>query len=178
MTGDVVIRRPIPGEAEALARLHIRCWREAYAGIVPAALLASADLPSRIAAWQRHIGDPNRIVVAGFDGAEPAGLILAGANEDEALAGADGHVAALYVAASHQRLGLGRRLMGAAARAWLERGGTSITLGVLAENHNARRFYESLGGRLARTGTYAWEGHELPDAIYVFDNLAVLAAVA
>lgn len=168
------LRRPQPAEAEAMARLHIACWRESYAGIVPAAALDAADPGERTARWQRSLADPDGFALAAFDGEEPAGFILARANGDPAIPGADGQVAALYVLKSHHRRGLGRNLLGAAARWWLARGGRSLGLGVLAANVDARRFYEAMGGRVAKTGTYNWGGHQLPDAIYVFDDLARL----
>ncbi|MBI2718260.1 MAG: GNAT family N-acetyltransferase [Rhizobiales bacterium] len=171
-------RRPALEEAEVLARLHLRCWREAYAGIVPEEVLAAAELSQRVAAWQRSLADPQRVVIAAYDGPEPVGFIIAGPSPETFLEAADGQVAALYVLASHQRRGLGRRLLASAAQGWLAQGGTMLALGVLADNHRARAFYQAMGGRIVRTGTYSWEGHELADAIYVFDNLAELARLA
>jgi hypothetical protein len=49
-----------------------------------------------------------------------------------------------------------------------------MTVGVLADNKTARAFYEKLGARLVKTGTYDWSGFKLPDAIYVFDDLPSL----
>ena len=108
-------------------------------------------------------------VIVGFgDGGAPSGILFPGV---------DGHIAALYILQAFQRQGLGRRLLGAAAGEWLSRGGISMALGVLAENHQARKFYESPGAKLVHTGTYEWEGYPLDDAIYVFENLAELAAI-
>ena len=172
---SIVLRRPAAEEAETLARLHIRCWHEAYAEIVPPEILARTDVAARIAAWRRSIGDASRIVVAAYDREEPVGFVIAGRREDDVFEGADGQIAALYIAASHQRRGLGSRLLAAAARQWLARGGRSLALGVLAANAGARSFYEGLGGRLVKTGTYSWDGHPIPDAIYVFEDLPDLA---
>ena len=60
---------------------------------------------------------------------------------------------------------------------WLGRGGTSLALGVLAANSRARAFYENCGARLVSEGTYNWDGHDLPDAIYCFDDLRRLATL-
>ena len=170
------LHRPALEEAEVMASLHIRCWREAYAGIVPKEALAAANLSQRVAAWRQSLADPQRIVIAAYDGTDAVGFVVAGRSSGSLTDIADGHVAALYVLAGHQRHGLGRRLLASAAQAWLAQGGAMLALGVLADNHRARAFYQALGGRLARTGTYNWEGHELADAIYLFDNLAELAA--
>jgi GNAT superfamily N-acetyltransferase len=175
---SLALRAPVLDEAEAIARLHIACWREAYEGIVPAAALAAADVGERAAKWRRSLADPDSFVRAAFDDGSPVGFILARPNADPAIPGADGQVAALYVLRSHYRRGLGSRLMAAAAHWWQIRGGTSLGLGVLAANARAMAFYQRLGGRLAKTGIYDWNGHALPDVIYVFDDLTRLAALA
>ena len=90
----------------------------------------------------------------------------------------DGPVAALYVLRSHYRMGIGRRLLGGAAIHWAKTGGCSLAPGVLAENQRVRHFYEAMGAGLVSTGTYEWDGQQLPDAIYVFENLDRLAAFA
>ena len=174
----IVLRRPDPAEAETLARLHIRCWREAYAGIVPEEVLAAADLSARTVMWRHCLADGQSIVVAGFTGADPVGFVMAGPNREPRLPEADGHVAAIYVLRAWYRQGLGRRLLAEAARQWRGRGGRSLGLGVLSGNARARAFYESLGGRLLRTGNYVWDGHALPDALYIFEDLADLGRIA
>ena len=175
---SLTLRAPVIDEAEAMARLHIACWREAYAGIVPAETLAAADLAQRSAVWRETIRDPDRFALAGFENQMPVAFILVRPNDDPAIIGADGQVAALYVLASHYRLKLGSRLLAAAARWWLTRGGTALGLGVLAANARAMAFYERMGGQVVKRGSFNWDGYELPDAKYVFDNLPQLAAKA
>jgi GNAT superfamily N-acetyltransferase len=154
--------------------MHVQCWREAYAEIVPAKLLASFDASKRVDHWRKYIADPSRIVLAAFDNSVPVGLVNAGIADETYFEGQDGHIAALYVLASHHKMGIGRRLVGGVADLWLKRGGKTLAVGVLAENLKARRFYEALGARFVRAGTYVWDGYELPDAIYVFEDLPSL----
>jgi ribosomal protein S18 acetylase RimI-like enzyme len=175
---SVELRAPEIDEAEAIARLHIACWREAYAGIVPAEALAKADVAERTDKWRQSIADPQSFVLVAFAGAEPVGFVLARASTEADAGQGEGAIAALYVRASHYRLKLGTRLMVAAARWWLARGGRSLRLGVLAENPRAIAFYERMGGRVVKTTTYAWGGADLPHLIYVYDDLAALAAMA
>lgn len=170
----LIYRRPEAHEAEALAALHVQCWREAYSAIIPAVLVASFDAAKRIPHWRKYIGDPSRIVIVAFDDGAPVGLVNAGVADEIYFEGQDGHIAALYVLASHHKRGIGRRLVGTVAETWQQRGGTTLAAGVLAENLSARRFYEALGARFVKSGTYVWDGHELPDAIYVFEDLKKL----
>ncbi|WP_373502902.1 GNAT family N-acetyltransferase [Aestuariivirga sp.] len=171
----IAIRRPGPDEAPAFAALHVACWKEAYRGIVPDKILASAGPDGWLSVWQGALADSARIVLGACDGGEPVGFILAGPPLDPLTEGIDGQIYALYIRSNHQRRGIGRRLMGTAARAWLGRGGIALTLGVLEGNSPARNFYEALGGRQVTTAAYDWEGYPLSDAIYVFEDLAGLA---
>lgn len=175
---SLTLRVPAADEAEAIAHLHIACWREAYEGIVPADALAAADLSARTEKWRRNLTDGS-FALAAFDDETPVAFILARPNDDPAIPGADGQIAALYVLASHHRLKLGTKLMAAAARWWMARGGQSLGLGVLTDNSRAVAFYDRMGGRVVKRGIYRWDDrHPLPDAIFVFDDLARLAALA
>lgn len=172
------LARVSPEEAEAFAALHVACWREAYRSMVPDSLLAGVTPAVRLPIWQAALDDPARIVLGGYDSTGPVGFVMAGVALEPLFDGIDGHIQALYVTASYYRQGIGRRLLAATARGWLATGGQTLALGVLADNVRARRFYEALGGRLVKTGTYDWDGHQLDDAIYVFENLKQLATAA
>ena len=167
-------RHPRPDEAAAFATMHVQCWREAYKDIVPAELLKTFDVSQRLARWQINLENFDRIVIGAFDGDVPVGFVMGGTPRDELFEGSDGQIEGLYVSASHYRLGIGRKLLIAIAGEWLKRDGRSLTLGVLAENKRARQFYEAMGGRLVKETVYNWSGYELPDCLYVFEDLKAL----
>jgi ribosomal protein S18 acetylase RimI-like enzyme len=180
---SLVFRRPDLAEAREMAGLHIACWREAYAEIVPRAILDAADIDQRTEVWEKVLSDQHRFASVAYDGSLPVGFINAGTPVDPSgkpremfFEGQDGHIHAIYILNAYSRQGIGRTLMAAAARWWLGQGGQSLALGVLAENAKARLFYEALGGRLVKTSTFNWHGFDLPDAIYVFEDLVELAA--
>lgn len=177
MSLPVHCRIPTVADAEAIARLHVASWREAYAGIVPAVVLDSVDIDDRIARWRDYLAGEGVTFLAEVDG-EAAGFIRVGAAAEPVAEGADGHVFALYVLRRHHRKGIGRRLLGLAAAAWLKRGGRALSVGVLTENAPALAFYQGVGGRFVRPETYCWDGHELAQSIYVFHNLDDLARLA
>ena len=52
---EVTIRVATEGDASGIARVHVRSWQEAYAGIVPDAYLASLDADERTAQWGRYL---------------------------------------------------------------------------------------------------------------------------
>lgn len=169
-------RRPQLEEAGAMAALHIACWRECYVDIVPVALMEKSTASSRLPIWQEALADPRRAVFAAYEDETSVGFIIVGKSKELNFNGEDGHIAAIYLRASHYRLGIGSRLIAIAAKQWIAQGGHSLSLSVLTENVSARRFYEALGARLVKLGTYTWDEFELPNAIYVFEDLPALVA--
>lgn len=177
MDDDIQYRAATKADAETLARLHVASWREAYAGIVPPAVLATVDIDERIARWRAYLEDDGVCLLAQDQG-RPVGFIRAGAVAEPLVEGADGHIFALYLLEAHHRRGIGRRLLGMTAAAWRDRDGRALSVGVLTANARAVRFYEALGAGFARTDTYRWNGHDLPESLYVFEDLAWLSRFA
>jgi GNAT superfamily N-acetyltransferase len=167
-------RRPHLDEAEAMAALHVQCWREAYATIIPQEVIAKFDVAAVTRSWADHLSYADRFILAAYDKGRAVGFINQGAPVEPYYDGMDGHIAALYVAAAHLRQGIGRKLLGAAAQDWLQYGGHSLALGVLSKNTSARAFYESRGGVIKKHGIFKWHGHDLPDVIYAFEDLTSL----
>lgn len=170
----MIYRRPSLDEAEAMSALHVQCWREAYADILPKELMSSFSDETRLPMWQAVIPNADRFVLAAYEDDRAVGFVISGDTDEKHIENQDGHLWGLYIAADYGRRGIGRQLIARAAADWLARGGTSITIGVLAENIRARGFYEALGAKLVRLSTYEWDGYPLDDTIYVFEDLAAL----
>ncbi len=172
----IAYRRPHAHEAEAMAELHVQCWREAYVDYVPLDLMNSFSAQKQLPMWQAVLGQANTMVKAAYLQEKPIGFIIAGPTREQHIENQDGHISALYIAEKCYRRGIGRALLAQAAIHWAADGGKNLTVGVLAQNAPARRFYEALGARLVKLGTYTWDEFELPNAIYVFEDLPALAA--
>lgn len=128
-------------DLEAKARLHVRCWHEAYEGLVPQDWLDENITYGRMLARQRRIGW-ERVLLA-WDRGVPVGF-ASWEDEARAWAGRRGvsEVSSIYLLRSHQGRGVGRALMEAA----LERcAHESVALLVLAGNDRAIGFHEHLG---------------------------------
>jgi ribosomal protein S18 acetylase RimI-like enzyme len=139
-SGEVTYTLPGPADAEAIARLHLESWRETYEGMIPPVMLADADLADRTARWRSYLdisGYPTFLAQA--EGAA-AGFIRAGRLGESLAEGADGHIYALYILQRFHRRGIGRKLMGLAAEAWLQQGGKAFSVGVVSANLGARAF--------------------------------------
>lgn len=135
-----------PADAEALAHVHVLAWRQTYRGLLPDGYLARLSAP----AHARRFG--HALVKPGPDDvtlalAHRAGLVgyVQGGPSRRGVAG-EAEVSTLYLLRDVQAQGLGRRLLGDAARALAARGATTLVVSVLRDNLAARGFYEHLGG--------------------------------
>lgn len=138
----VTVRRAVLEDAEAIARVHVDTWRTAYAGLLPAAVLAGLDVRERAETWRglltrwpeaTHVADSGGEVV-GFASAGPA------RGEDGA-----GELYAIYVLPGHWGTGAGRSLLEAAESALRMAGFPEAILWALAGNERAERFYRAAG---------------------------------
>lgn len=145
-SSGVLILPAGPADAEDLARVHVRSWRETYQGLLPDAYLArmsEAEFTRRF----RHaltLPGPNDVTLVAATRDGLLGYVQGGPSR--ARREAEGEVATLYVLRQAQSLGLGRRLLSGAARALAAQGARSMLIAVLRDNVRARGFYEHLGG--------------------------------
>ena len=174
---EITYRKPSPAEAETFAHLHVKCWRETYPAYLPAELMATFSAEKRLPMWQASLVNPERFVLGAYADGIPVGFVMSGPSDEKHIPDQDGHLYALYIAASQHRQGIGRNLANAAAQHWLAQGGSTMTIGVLAQNLSARAFYESIGAKLLKYNTYNWDGFDLPDCLYIWDDLAKIAKV-
>jgi len=142
-------RRAKRDDADAIAHLHARIWRESFRGIFPDAFL-DGELPEeRIRVWRARLRRPpaNQLVQLAFDGPRLLGFVCAyGAHDPQWGSFVDN----LHVAQESQGRGIGASLLRQAAT-WLaaHHADRGVYLLVLEANAGARRFYESLGARNA-----------------------------
>ncbi len=151
------LRRATTDDAGALARLHVDCWADAYAGLMPDALLAGlpADVPAWAARWEQTLGEVSRppTLLAETDDAL-IGFATAGpARVDDPPAPAE--LWALYVRAAWWGTAVGHDLF----RAVLADG--PAYLWVLQGNERAARFYRRQGFAPDGTRKDSEHGREL-----------------
>jgi ribosomal protein S18 acetylase RimI-like enzyme len=147
------VRPAEPPDAEAVVRIRTRAWQTAYAGIMPAAVLAALDgeAPERVRrareAWSSPQPSPFRTLVAGDP--KVRGFATCGPYRlDDGTGAVDpaaGEVLLIYVDPDHQGRGAGTALMDAAVAGLREDGCGEVRLWVLEENAPARRFYHRYG---------------------------------
>jgi ribosomal protein S18 acetylase RimI-like enzyme len=163
-----------PGDAGGLARVHVKSWRETYAGLLPAGYLERMNAALYARRWRQQLTRARAgelVLVA--EG--PDGLIgyCAGLFDVEAAPRAQIHT--LYLVREAQGFGLGRRLMQTAARAFHGQGAESLTLWVLAGNTRAQSFYAHLGGERAGERAVQGWGGGLTELRYDWNDIALLS---
>jgi GNAT superfamily N-acetyltransferase len=143
---DVSYRSSVPGDAEAIARVHVATWKTAYRGLLPDDLLDSMNPVDRIPRWQRTLNDAHSSVFVAEIGGEIVGF-LAAAPCDEGTADGCGELDAIYILESASGQGIGRTFMTMSDQWMRAQGYTRAVLWVLPTNAGAIRFYEAHGWR-------------------------------
>jgi GNAT superfamily N-acetyltransferase len=134
-----------PGDAQAVAEVHVLSWQHAYRGIFPDEFLAQLSVERRTAMWRDSIatGRP-QLLVARVDDCV-AGFIAFGPCRDDAAPEGAAEVWAFYLAPDRWSTGTGRALWEAARGRMLLQGAHRASLWVLASNPRAIRFYLAAG---------------------------------
>ncbi|MCS5487995.1 GNAT family N-acetyltransferase [Curtobacterium flaccumfaciens pv. beticola] len=136
--GAVTVRPAEPGDARAIAEVHVRAWQEAYAHLLPAAYLSALDVDARAARWEGLVVEPGlTVVVAERDGAV-VGWASAGPGREEPAV-RDRELEGIYVLAAHHASGAGQALLDAAV------GAEPAFLWVAEGNPRAEAFYRRNG---------------------------------
>lgn len=180
------IRAAHAGDAPALARVIVDTGRAAHRGQMPDEVLLKDSYEEAYAESERNwaralrelaegVNPGECLYVAEDEAGEVVGLAMGGEGYEGEGQGV-GEVYALYVRQSQQGRGLGRRLVGAVAAHLARLGVHTLQIGCLAANAPARRFYESIGGRVVGERTYDKEGHLLPGVVYGWPDTRELIA--
>lgn len=139
------VRVAEPHDAAAIAEVHVRSWRSAYAGLVPTEHLSALDVAARTATWREHLGLSDRRAgtwVAEVDG-EITGFVATGPSRDEDAERGTSEVYAIYLDPGTWGTGVARDLLRTALGAMPP--GTPVTLWTLADNERSRHFYRRHG---------------------------------
>lgn len=175
----VTIRRARPGDADAMARVHLAVWRSTYAGVLPEGYLTSLSAAHESLGYERAIlerrgGHAGFVAIA--DGQEaPAsgivGFITGGMSRRPTVA--EGEVETLYLLDDFRERGIGRRLMRAMASHLASLGAESAFAWVLQDNP-ARWFYARLGARLAAREEMVFAGQRTTQLAYAWEPIHTL----
>jgi ribosomal protein S18 acetylase RimI-like enzyme len=178
---EVRIRPAIPGDAQAIARVHVEAWRESYRALMPEHVIEALSVDRNAGMWAAVLaGGASSIVHVvervgiAAEGAELVGFGSARDARSPAL-GASGEITAIYLLESFKRRGIGRMLLKGLLGALAERGHRSAGLWALVENHGTRRFYEALGGHPGSPRLVTDGPADMYEIAYIWDDLSGFA---
>ncbi|MCB0097723.1 MAG: N-acetyltransferase [Caldilineaceae bacterium] len=195
----IIIRLAQTADADAMAHVMVDTYLAAHQGQMPEAAWQKrkAEWTYEVSArsWRDYLQgmadgeDPNACVyvaeVADAEGAYPqlrggadaplklVGVIMAHPAQEEWLSNA-AEIGAVYVLESSQGLGIGRKLMQAAATHMQKLGRTALQVGVLTVNAPARNFYAALGGTPIGERQFDEEGFLLPEVVYGWPDIGAV----
>jgi ribosomal protein S18 acetylase RimI-like enzyme len=144
--------RPITAaDGAAVARIHAISWGSAYRSILPDAYLDHEVDADRLAHWQGRLSEPsaNDVGMLAVQDGNAVGFAFAVRDDHEHWGSMLDNIHVLPQARGH---GIGRGLMRELVAQLVRAGSTSgLHLWVYDANREARRFYESLGGKVLHT---------------------------
>jgi len=173
---SIIFDEPKLADAQEIARVHVQCWQEAYAELLPAEFLKNLSADSRVTQWRNAISDPGVFVRVAREAGRIVGFVSCGSAREGAAKGADGEIFAIYIIKTYHGRKIGHSLIAASARFWLSKGGRNLIVLSMAGNTQATAFYEALGGVQVYEGSFEIAGTMMADKGHLFSNLAELAA--
>jgi GNAT superfamily N-acetyltransferase len=137
----VLIRKALRGDADAVARVHVRSWQVGYRGLLGDLYLDGLRPEERGDSYRFDSDDPDdpaTIVAVRRD--EICGFATTAPARDGDAVGS-GELCALYVDPRWWGSGIGRALIAAARARLVDQGFGAAVLWVLVGNDRAERFY-------------------------------------
>ena len=140
----VTIRPARPDDAERIAQVHVTSWQGAYAGLLPAELLAGLDPEARAVGWESVLTTaPEKHVLIAEQGVQTLGFASFGPSGDEDAEPFTAELYSMYLDPAAWGRGVARELL----RTVLTQvpAGKPMTLWVLDGNERAQHFYRRHG---------------------------------
>lgn len=142
----IEIRKAVPDDALAIAKVHVDSWRSAYCGLLPDERLAKLDYTRGAERFRNTIIEKSELIYVAEDITGIIGFLALGPCRDPELNGtAIGEIFALYLDFQYWRKGIGRSLYNQADCLLRSAGCSQAVLWVFEGNERARMFYEAMG---------------------------------
>lgn len=165
---NIKIRIACPNDIESIAEIKVSGWQSAYKGIIDDVYLVSMSVDEQIKVINNYSLDTIFVAekdneILGFcrfyDYDKPV-------YEDKEI---DCEIREIYVKLDIKRQGIGSKLFAHTVNYFRQRGKKKLYLGVFKDNHNARKFYEKMGGNPKGENDMEVGGKHYPTVSYIFD---------
>ena len=157
----MIIRNAAKEDAWQIADILVEDWKIAYKGIIDDDYLDSMNVEER---YQREL-QRYQIYRVAEDDKEILGFTWNEMIEDE---DADCEIIALYVRSAKRKSGIGRELFRDSVDTFKAAGRKKMIIWCLKENHEARKFYEKMGGKVYKPGTHKWGDRDYDMISYLY----------
>ena len=174
------IRNGELSDAERIALIHAESWRSTYRGILSDEFLEGAVWDERRAFWQKRMREPGaeqRLILLACDKNVVLGFLCLYLDADPRWGALLDN---LHIHPDHKGHGHGSALVARAAN-WVhgKRPQSGLYLWVYEQNHQARRFYEKLGGtETEKLFKKTVEGNQVATLRYVWTELKPLTVMS
>lgn len=168
-----MISQATPSDAEALGKVKIQAWKETYSGFVNRDFLASLTVEDQANRFLAVMENEKNCVFAAWHNGEIVGYAIVGPNQSDAPESI-GELQAIYLLHQAQGLGLGKKLVARSIHWLIEKGYESAHVWCFAQNINAAKFYQYLGGERINESTFSLGGDDHPDECYLWPDLPAL----
>lgn len=157
----MIIRPAREEDVMQIAEIVVEDWKIAYRGIIADDYLDSLSAEQRYRIESRRY----RKYTVAVENNEVWGCAWNETADDER---ADCEVIALYVRHSKRNRGIGRALLQNSMDLFRNSGKKSMIIWCLRDNHESRKFYERMGGKVYKDGTHRWGDREYDMISYLF----------
>lgn len=132
-------------DAKILGEIHSQAWKVAYKGIVPDEILDNITAEKRQKYFEKALTEGWEEDAIIFNGNKALGLICIGKCRDADKDGSYGEIWGIYLLPEYWKKGIGSELIYWGLAELKKRNYDKVTLWVLEDNLNARKFYEDIG---------------------------------
>jgi len=161
-----IIRCADANDAGVLGKIHSCSWKAAYKGIVPDSILDNISADMRQEYFEKALSEGWEEDYLIFAKDNAAGLMTIGKCRDEDKDDSYGEIWGIYLLPEYWNRGIGTYFINWGLNELKGRGYKRVSLWVLDENLNARRFYEKIGFRHDGTTKELTLGRKLKEIRY------------
>ena len=139
------IRHADVNDAGILGEIHAGSWKAAYKGIVPDDILDNISTEKRQKYFEKALSEGREENFLIFADDKAVGFMCLGKCRDEDKDASYGEIWGIYLLPEDWNKGIGSYFINWGLNELKKRGYKRVTLWVLEEKVNARRFYEKIG---------------------------------
>ncbi|WP_096085055.1 GNAT family N-acetyltransferase [Agaribacterium haliotis] len=168
----MILRLATANDADNIAAIHSRSWKENYQNALSAEYLATGATKERQQLWRTRLHTPeaNQRVIVADNGRQLCAFVCMYLSAHQHWGS---YIDNLHVLRTHHRQGLGRALLGEAARiSYQQQAKQGMYLLVNQDNQKAQAFYKKLGANKAESAIWhAPDGSAVPTYYFVWHDL-------